>query len=176
MKVSTTIRGAGSVLERLTVYERAVNARLDAMVVTAAKQAQADMVALSRVNKGDQRAALESDDAIHIETKRGRTRASVGFITNAQKKRAFHAFFNEFGTKEYQAGQKRFSGRDKRRGTPKFRKVKRHVPARPAYPWFRPAVAMLRQNVYRLRREAHVGALGDMAKANIMDAFAGAMR
>jgi hypothetical protein len=167
--------GADDVHRRLDIWQRAVERRLAEAVVTAGTQMQRDLVALAPVRDGDLRAALGSEDGLRITQKpRTGTRVEVGFLTATQKKRAFHGFWVEFGTKGYVKGQKRFSGRAKGTGRVKLRKMSRSVPPRPAYPYFRPAWLNLKRNLERLRAEAHARALADaVAGRRISDAVLG---
>lgn len=161
--------GLAALDARLKSYQEAVAKRLDKAVETAAKQMQRDLVSLAPNRTGKLRHGLASDEAIKIETKAGRALAMVGFLTKDLQKQHFTAYFVEFGNKAFQKGERRAAGRDKK-GRQRDRKVTRNVPARPARPFFRPALKMLRENMVRLRREAHALALADMAGAAIAPA------
>lgn len=161
--MASGIAGLDAVKGRLASYEAALRARMDEAIERAAKEFQADLVALAPAKSGDLRAALSSTDAVQIERTDAGLKVTVGFLSTAQKKKAFHGFFVEFGTKGYKAGQKRFAGKTKR-GDRRMVKVKRDIPARPAHPFFRPAVINLLRNLERLRREAHALALLDMVR------------
>jgi len=161
--VQSAIIGATLVKSRFAAYEEAVKLRLAEAVVTAAQQMQADLVATAPIKDGDLKAALASSDAVRVSSPgTSRVRAQVGFLTREQKKRAFHAFFVEFGTKGYVKGEKRFAGVARRTGRRKMQKVKRNIPARPAHPFFRPAYIRLKRNLEILRAEAHARALADV--------------
>ena len=163
------ILGLAALDARLKTYEESVAKRLDAAVATAARQMQKDLVSLVPVRTGRLRAGLASDEAVKIDNQGGRTTAQVGFITKRLQKEHFTAYFVEFGNKAYQKGTRRSAGKDKK-GRRVDRKVTRTVPARPARPFWRPALKMLRENMIRLRREAHALAVADMAVAAISGA------
>lgn len=156
------ILGLAAIEQRLKTYQEAVQKRLDEKVAEAARQMQKDLVALVPVRSGRLRAALASDEAVKIEDKGGRASATVGFITKRLQKEHFTAYFVEFGNKAYQKGSRRSAGKDKK-GRRVDRRVNRTIPARPARPFFRPALKMLRENMIRMRREAHALAVADMA-------------
>jgi HK97 gp10 family phage protein len=155
--------GLEAVKAKLSTYDLYLAKRLDEAIEQEARAFQADLVASAPVKDGDLRAALASPDAIRIKRKGGNSVIEVGFLTTAQKKQGFHAFFVEFGTKGYAKGQKRFSGKTKR-GYARFSKIKRDIPARPAHPFWRPAFARLVERLKVARARAHALALADMAR------------
>ena len=69
--------------------------------------------------------------------------AEFGFRTKRLAKKGWYAHFVEYGTKGYTPGQARFSGFGKR--GPRYRIVRKPVPARPAQPFLRPALEMNRR-------------------------------
>ena len=105
------------------------------------RQMTADLVP---VDTGQGREAVLSDDAIQRRPRRGKSGlASWTFglaNTREQARRTFYLFWREFGTKGYAAGERRRSGVTKT-GRIRFSKVKTMIPARPATPFFRPAVS-----------------------------------
>lgn len=156
----SAITGADRALSRLETWRKALDARLGEAVETAARQMQADLVDMAPVKEGDLKRALASPDALRVRGSGRRIRAEVGFLTSAQKRQAFHAFFVEFGTKGYVKGARRYAGKRKG-GRERWNKVRRDIPARPAHPFFRPAMINLKRNLERLRAEAHARALAD---------------
>lgn len=80
-----------------------------------------------------------------------------GFRTKQIQKMAFYAPFVEFGTKGYNAGDERLSGVD-RHGRPRYKRIRRFIPARPAQPFMRPAfdiqMPIIRKMVARELRNA----------------------
>jgi hypothetical protein len=154
--------GAGAVKSRLAAFEERLVVRLAEAVAESAHLMQDDLVALVPVFSGRIKEELASPDAIEITNPgTASVRAKVGFLTAAQKRAAFHAFFVEFGTKGYVRGQTRFAGRPRRSGRDRWQKVKVDIPARPAHPFFRPAYLNLKRNLERLRAEAFARAATD---------------
>ena len=156
----SSVVGASAVKSVFQRFEEALARRLADAVETAARQMQEDLVAMAPVKEGDLKAALADEGAVRI-TGAGtpEVRAEVGFLTAEQKRRAFHAFFVEFGTKGYVKGQRRFAGKIK--GKARMNRIHRNIPPRPAHPFFRPAYMNLKRNLERLRAEAHARALVD---------------
>lgn len=163
------VLGMETLFARFDAYQAAIQARMDDAVEAGARQMQRDMAALVRVRSGRLRAEIESEDAVQISTVAGRRLARVGFLTDRQKRYGFRGYFLEFGTKGYEPGSTRAAGKDKH-GRARTRKVSRRIPAHPANPFFRPALAMLRANMGRLRAEAHRAALRDAGQAAVVGA------
>lgn len=161
----SSILGLDETKAKLRSYGHYLDQRLAEAVEQGARDFQADLVATAPVKDGDVRAALASPDGLRIRNGgKASVRAEVGFLTSAQKRQAFYAFFVEFGTKGYVRGQKRFAGKYKRSGRSRWTKVRRNIPPRPAHPFFRPAYVALKRNMERLRQEAHALALYDMMR------------
>lgn len=154
--------GLVEVEKKLARFDDLLAVRLAEAIEACAREFQADLVATCPVSEGDLRQALSSPDAVRVKRGRDGVTIEVGLITPEQKKLAFYAFFVEFGTKGYSAGQRRFSGKTKR-GQARFTRIKRDIPARPAHPFFRPAFVRLVERLRVARAEAYALALRDMA-------------
>lgn len=98
---------------------------------------QSNAIARAPVDTGRLRRALAAKSA--LGKKRRGLQVEYGLRTKALQKKAFYAPFVEYGTRAYEqnAFRVRGAGRD-RLGI--YRKMKVRVPARPARPFFRPAV------------------------------------
>lgn len=155
------VAGLAAVKDKLSKLDRHVAKRMEAAIEAGARQMQADMVSFAPVRTGNLRSLLQSDDALRIYKRHGETRAEVGFRTRNMKKRGYMYFFVETGTKGYEAGWQRSAGYDKR-GRKRYQRIKRTVPARPAQPFYRPALVNLKRNMARLRKEAWAKAAADM--------------
>lgn len=123
------------------------------------RMVQATAIALAPVRTGNLRKALASRQAIGKRDKG--LRVEFGFRTKAIQRKAFYAPFIEYGTKGYNPGDRRSSGRDKR-GRQQFKKVKRFVPARPARPFLRPALDL---NLPAIRRIVNAAVRRAVARA-----------
>lgn len=157
----SAVEGLEKLESKLSRLDELVKARLDAAIERGAKQMQADMVDLAPKRTGKLRSLIASDEFVRITRAKGETKAQVGFRTAALKKAGFMYFFVETGTKGYEAGWQRNAGRDKR-GRKRYQRVKRNIPARPAQPFFRPALMNLRANMAKWRKEAWALAVADM--------------
>lgn len=157
----SAVAGLERVKSRLARLGEFANERLEQAIEQGAKKMQSDMVAIAPRRTGKLRSLLASNDALRVIRSRGKTRAEVGFRTPAMRKAGFMYFFVETGTKGYEAGWQRRAGTDKR-GRKRYQRIKRRVPARPAQPFFRPALVNLQRNMARLRKEAWARAAGDM--------------
>lgn len=85
---------------------------------------------------GQMRAAFASPEAIALTPS---NRWRYGLLTKALQKAAFYWQWVEFGNKAHAAGGRRFVGYSDK-GKPRYRKVKRAVPARRARPFLRPGI------------------------------------
>jgi hypothetical protein len=156
----SAIEGLDAIKAKMSKLERYAAERLSKAVEQGARQMQTDMVSYAAVRRGTLRSLLASGEALRIRQRRGGLEASVGFLTARMKKRGFMYFFVETGTKGYEAGWQRNAGKDKR-GRKRYQRVRRRIPARPAKPFFRPALANLVRNMQRLRKEAWAKAAAD---------------
>lgn len=156
------IAGLDTLKAKLASLDEYVGKRLDDAVEEGARQMQQDLVSLAPHRTGKLKSLMASDDALRVRQRAGRRQVSVGFNTAEMKKAGFMYFFVETGTKGYEAGWQRSAGRDKK-GRKRYRRVRRNIPARPAQPFFRPALARLRANMARLRAEAWARGAADMA-------------
>lgn len=157
------VLGTEDLHRKFDTFGMLMKQRIDDKLQDEAKAAQKEAAELVPVNTGRGRSAILSPDAIRVDRSpdTGGKRVTFGFITRAMRDAAYYLFWIEFGTKSYQAGDKRSSGVD-RRGRQRFRKVKRYVPARPAQPFFRPAVANL---MVRLKRQRDFATIVSAVKA-----------
>lgn len=150
--------GVQSLVSRFDAYDAAVKRLMDEMVVRAgARHLQQQIVSRVPVNTGNLRQHLGAEDAVAFKQSAGGLTATVGFLTPEAKKKSFYAFFLEYGTKGYTAGETRKAGKTKA-GKQRFQKVKRGVPPRPARPFFRPAVAATSQYLKAQRGLVHLRA------------------
>jgi len=157
------VLGTEDLHHKIDTFGMLMRQRIDDKLEDEAKAAQKEAADLVPVHTGRGRDALLMPEAIKVDRSRdtGGKRVTFGFITKAMRDAAFYLFWVEFGTKGYQVGDQRSSGVDKR-GRKRFRKMKRHVPARPAQPFFRPAIANL---MVRLKRERDFKTIVDAVKA-----------
>ncbi len=155
------VAGLEAVKAKLARLDSLVAKRLDAAVEAGARQMRADMVALAPARTGRLRRLLASDEALGLIRRGGSLRAEVGFRTRNLRKQGYVYYFVETGTKGYEAGSRRSAGYDKR-GRKRYARIRRTVPARPAQPFFRPALVNLKRNMARLRKEAWAKAAADM--------------
>ncbi len=155
------VEGLDKVKQKLAKLDQLAAARLDQAVEIGARQMQTDLVSYAPRRTGKLKSLLQSDEALRITRARGKLKAQVGFNTPRMKKLGFMYFFVETGTKGYEAGWQRNAGYDKR-GRRRYKRVRRNIPARPAQPYFRPALANLKRNMERLRKEAWAKAGADM--------------
>lgn len=155
------IEGLAKLQGRLDRLQELAKDRLDKAVETGGRQMREDMVALAPSRTGNLRAVLGSEDALKFKKGSKGLEVSVGFVSKKLKRDAFYALFVETGTKGYVAGQTRAAGTDKK-GRKRVQRIKRNIPARPAQPFFRPALANLKRNMDKLRKEAWAKAAGDM--------------
>lgn len=136
------IEGFEQFRSRLKLFEDDVAANVGAACEAEIRAMQIEAADLVPVDTGDGREALLMPEALRVEkSPDGNGKRFVyGFLTDRMKKKGFHLFWVEFGTKGYLAGQRRVTGKSKT-GRIKDRKVKRNVPPRPAQPFWRPAEA-----------------------------------
>lgn len=152
------LSGVQSLVARLDAYDAAVKRNMDEMVVRAgARYMQEQIVSRVPVRRGNLRSYLSAAEAVAFKQGASGLTATVGFLTPAAKKKTFYAFFVEYGTKGYTAGESRRAGKAKN-GRQRFQKLKRSVPARPARPFFRPALAATSQYLKAQRGLAHLRA------------------
>jgi hypothetical protein len=90
------------------------------------------------VRTGRLRRSLAAEQALKVEklTSERSFRITYGLFKDADA--PFYGPMVEYGTKGYQPGDKRRGGTDKQ-GRAKMRTIRRAIPARPAYPFLRPA-------------------------------------
>lgn len=157
----SAITGLDAVKAKLKRLDQLAQAHLEKAAETGGRAMQADLMSYAPRRTGKLRRLLGSSDALRVRKIRGQIRVEVGFITPAMKKAGFMYFFVETGTKGYEAGWHRSAGYDKR-GRKRYSKVKRNIPARPAQPFFRPAVANLRVRMVTLRKEAWAKAAAEL--------------
>ncbi len=157
----SAVEGLAVVQGKLDRLKAAAQRRLEEAAERGGRQMQTDMVALAPRRTGKLRSLLASDEAMRVVRKGGEMRVEVGFRSKRLAKEGFKYFFVETGTKGYVAGQKRSAGYDKR-GRKREQRVKRNIPARPAQPFFRPALANLKRNMERWRKEAWAKAAADV--------------
>ncbi len=124
------------------------------------KIVQATAVALAPEDTGNLKRALASKGA--LGKRENGMRVEFGLRTRRLQKKAFYAPFVEFGTKGYEAGSVRVSGRKGRNGAAYFKGVDKSVPARPARPFLRPA---LDTNLPRIRRIINTAVRNAIRKA-----------
>lgn len=157
--------GLDAAKAKLAAYEQALAVRMADVVARGAKEAQKLVVAGIPAKTGRARLALSEASAVEVrQTRDGRNAyAMFGPLTKDLQKKTYYLFFVEFGTKGYEAGSSRKAGKD-RRGKEREQKVKRRIPARPARPFFRTAIARLRPWLVAERSKAHALALIDMAR------------
>ncbi|MDZ4843864.1 MAG: hypothetical protein SH859_17210 [Hyphomicrobium aestuarii] len=137
------IEGLSGIEARLESLGVRITSRVDQWVVDEVVACQAEAVDLCPVHTGKARSLLAAPSAVRRVGKGASAR-----VVFAAPSGAYYLKFVEFGTKAYVPGVNRRAGKDKR-GKQRFRKVSRGVPARRAYPFFRPAVANM---FVRLRR------------------------
>lgn len=112
------IRGLDTVTGRLGAYETRVAEALGVLIEARMMDLQKDMVATVPRATGRMAEAYADPEALDFKrdarnfVKRGR----FGLLNNRLGRMGFHAFFVEFGTKGYKAGQARFAGKVKRSG------------------------------------------------------------
>lgn len=159
------IEGVETLLSRFAGLEKEIASGLDNALGEEVHKLQADAVALMPERTGTGKATLASPEAIKKDRSpdTGASRYTFGFITPAMRKAAYYLFWVEFGTKSYQAGQKRNAGKDKA-GRLRQRKVDRFVPARRAQPFFRPAFTLF---VRRMDQQRAWQKITDAAKAAV---------
>lgn len=140
--------------------EPAARAEITQALDQCVRMIQTTAIALVPVRTGNLRRALSSPQAIGRRDKG--LRVEFGFRTKSIQRKAFYAPFVEYGTKGYNPGDRRVSGRDKR-GRQQFKKVKRFVPARPARPFMRPALDL---NLPAIRRTLNAAVRRAIARAS----------
>jgi hypothetical protein len=157
------VLGAEDLQRKLTTFGLLMKQRIDDRLEPEAQTAQKEAADLVPVRTGRGRETILSPDAIKVDRSpdTGGKRVTFGFITKAMQDAAFYLFWVEFGTKGYNAGDQRSAGVDNK-GRRRFRKIKTYVPARPAQPFFRPAIANL---MVRLKRERDFKTVVDAVKA-----------
>jgi HK97 gp10 family phage protein len=146
MPYTFNVRGMENFKKRLRELPEKAQREVKFELEHGARRVQADAVSMVPVRTGNLRKILASPGAVRIR-KRG---LQVVFgITGVKAARdGFYARFIEFGTKGYQAGQRRRSGTDKQ-GRVQTRRLKRNVPPRAARPFMRPAFM---KNLPKLQR------------------------
>lgn len=94
------------------------------------------------VRTGRTRDAFADPEAVG-PSKRRKGSWRYGLITERLERKGYRARWIEYGTKGYEAGDRReYQERDKRGNLKaRKRKIRRHIPARPAQPFFRPGIA-----------------------------------
>jgi hypothetical protein len=110
---------------------------------------QAEAVARVPRRTGNLAQVLASPEMI-IERNRGGFPASIVYVyafTPATYRRGYYAYFVEYGTKGYSAGERRRAGKTAT-GYQKWKKVRRNIPAHPAQPFLRPAVRAVMQRYF----------------------------
>lgn len=146
---------------RLALFDQTVRSELEKEIEAQVLAMQQEAAHLAPSNTGKLRETLASPEA--VKKSKGRDGGEVwtfGFITPAMRKAAFYGFWVEFGTKGYQKGDRRDAGTTKD-GRKRKTKIKRHIPARPAQPFFRPAFAHL---VLRMRQQRNWARIVGAAK------------
>lgn len=144
--MASRIEGGARVRRMLKKFP--VDARLEvaAALDASVRLVQATAITLAPVDTGNLRRQLAAKGAIG---KRDRgLRVEFGLRTKSLQKKAFYAPFVEYGTKGYAPGQTR-TYKDSKTGRVKKKKMRSHVPARPARPFLSPA---LDANVPTIRR------------------------
>lgn len=124
-----------------------------------ARRMQVDAVVRAPMRTGRLRRALAAKAA--IGKRRKGLEVTFGLRTRGLQKRAFYAPFVEHGTRAYEAGSHRLRGVN-RQNEAKYRRMNRRVPARPARPFFRPAVEA---NIPLWRREMRSALKRALARA-----------
>lgn len=156
--MASFVDGADVINAKLKGFDETFAQYMDARLeeeVLALQQRTADGVP---VHTGESRAAVMSPDAIQRKPRRGGALAQWIFglaNTRAMAKITYKLFWVEFGTKGYQKGDKRTSGVT-RGGRQRTSKIKRNIPARPAQPFFRPAVVEFMVRLRQTRAIAKV--------------------
>ena len=159
------IVGLDAVKAKLAAYEQALSRRMADVVERGAREAQKLVTQGMPVKTGRAKQALSETTAVEVRrTRDGRNvYAMFGPLTKDLQKKTYYLMFVEFGTKGYEAGDSRKAGKD-RRGREREQRVKRRIPARPAKPFFRTAIARLKPWLDAERKKAHALALIDMAR------------
>lgn len=144
------IEGIEQFKAKLRNFDAFVVEDVEGSIVAEVKAMQAETVALVPVDEGEGRDALADPAALRIvKSPDGPGKRVVfGLDPNPLRRRAFHLFWVEFGTKGYFKGESRKSGKTKS-GRQRWRRIKRMVPARPAQPWWRPAEGNLWRRLQR---------------------------
>lgn len=143
-----TIEGLDDALGNLRTLASALEGNLDGVILEELRRTQREAADLVPVDTGRGRETILLDEAIGQSTDAdGRKVFEFGFRTLNMQRRAFYLFFVEFGTQARAAGglinpgvgdRRSRSGRRRR-----ARRRKRSSPARPAQPFFRPAIENL---------------------------------
>jgi hypothetical protein len=140
----------GPALERLRALREALPTGVEALIDREVKDTlQATAVQLVPKRTGNLANLLASADAIQKTRTDSGIRWTFGFVTDAMQKAGFYAFWVEFGTKGYAAGDRREAGVD-RKGRRRVRKVTRATGPHRAVPFLRPAWLAFRAAVGRL--------------------------
>lgn len=154
----SAIVGTELVRGKLKSFGEHFDEYMDARLEGAVRDLQQTTAGMAPARTGTARSGILSPDAIRFEKAKGSSKSRWTFglaLTNAQGRLTFKLFWVEFGTKGYERGGERRAGRDKR-GRLRTQRMKRRVPARPAHPFFRPAVA---QFMVKLRQTRAVAAI-----------------
>ncbi len=149
---------ATAVLDKLQRLKTGLGPAVEDLIDEKVREMQDTAVGLAPRRTGNLADTLARPDAIEKTLDEGKVRWRFGFLTEEAKQRAWYWYFVEFGTRAYQAGQRRSAGVDAK-GRRRFSKVSRNVPARRAQPYLRPAFILFKQAVERLG----AGAVMEMA-------------
>lgn len=149
------ITGVDLLRQRLKNFEGLASRGIEERLENEVLALQRDTADAVPVETGRARTAIMSPGMIRRTGTPGRTRWTFGFVDRAIQKLTYYLFWVEFGTKGYERGERRFSGRTAQ-GTIEKKRLKRRVPPRRAQPFFRPAVARAMARLQRGRELSNV--------------------
>lgn len=173
MTRKSKLSGVRAFEQRLEFITNAVDAEMEAASLENAKALQREVVGRIPERTGETKSAFADPSAVRISRKYPGG-WQFGLVSKYLRKLAWKAHFIEFGTKGYKrgevrsyrqavtAGSQRIGKNGKPIGRPRKnagfitrrREVARDVPARPAHPFFRPAVEAARAEMMRRWQDA----------------------
>lgn len=152
--MASFVDGAEALNEKLKHFAEHFADYMDPRIEAGVQEMQQVAADLVPVDTGQGREGILMPDAIKRQPRTSGTGALARWtfglaLTKAQARLTYYLFWREFGTKGYAAGERRRAGVSKS-GRVKMTKVKVNIPARPATPFFRPAVT---EFMVRLRQQ-----------------------